>query len=184
MSKSIQNITGTFDVLPMVSSTDASHEDTIWRWKSVETRIHEVFSLYDFKEIRTPLIEPTELISRGIGQLTDIVTKEMFSFEKGNTSYVLRPEVTAPVMRAYLQHHLVQQGGSQKLYYLGPCFRAERPAKGRYRQFHQFGCEVIGADSIYADVEVIHSMMHIYASFGLKNMRLRINSLGRRRKPP
>ena len=184
MSKSIQNITGTFDVLPTVSSTDAAHDDTIWRWKFVEGRIHEIFYLYDFKEIRTPLLEPTELVARGIGQLTDIVSKEMFAFERDDTSYVLRPEVTAPVMRAYLQHHLAQQGGSQKLYYVGPCFRAERPQKGRYRQFHQFGCEIIGSDSVYADVEVIHSMMHVYASFGLKNMKLRINSLGNEESRP
>lgn len=178
MSKAIRNITGTFDVLPMVSSTDAAHEDTVWKWQVVESRINEIMGLYDFKEIRTPILEPTELIARGIGQLTDIVSKEMFAFERDDTSYVLRPEVTAPVMRAYLQHHMVQQGGTQKLYYVGPCFRAERPQKGRYRQFHQFGCEVIGADSIYADVEVIQVMMSVYASFGIKNMKLRINSLG------
>ena len=178
MGKKIQNITGTFDVLPMVSSTDAAHDDTIWHWKFVESRIHEIMALYDFKEIRTPVLEPTELIARGIGQLTDIVSKEMFAFERDDTGYVLRPEVTAPVMRAYMQHHLAQQGGTQKLYYIGPCFRAEKPQKGRYRQFHQFGCEVIGADSVFADVETIQVMMHIYDSFGLKNMTLRINSLG------
>ncbi|MBX2822868.1 MAG: histidine--tRNA ligase [Rhodothermaceae bacterium] len=178
MSKVIRNIKGTFDILPVNVSSDAAHEDTIWTWQYIEKNIRDILELSGFKEIRTPLLEPTELIARGIGQLTDIVSKEMYAFEREGTHYVLRPEVTAPVMRAYLQHHLAQQGGIQKLYYFGPCFRAERPQKGRYRQFHQFGCELIGTDSVYADVEVIATMMHVYSAFNLPNMKLLINSLG------
>ena len=178
MSRSLRNITGTFDILPTVTSTDAAHEDSMWTWQVVESSVAEIMRLYAFNEIRTPILEPTELIARGVGQFTDIVSKEMYSFERDETSYVLRPEMTAPVMRAYIQHHLSQQGGVQKLYYMGPCFRAERPQKGRYRQFHQFGCEVIGANSVFADVEVISVMMRIYASFGIENMSLRINTLG------
>src|SRR5690606_5189820 len=92
--------------------------------------------------------------------------------------YVLRPEITAPVMRAYLQHHLDQRGGVQKLFYIGPCFRAERPQKGRYRQFHQFGCEVIGSEDARADAETIAVMMAVYRAFGIAEYRLRLNSLG------
>lgn len=133
---------------------------------------------YNLEEIRTPILEETELIARGLGQLSDVVSKEMFSFERGDSSYVLRPEVTAPVMRAYLQHHLDQRGGVQKLFYIGPCFRAERPQKGRYRQFHQFGCEIIGSDEARADVETIALMLAVYEGLGIRNTELRINTLG------
>ena len=112
-------------------------------WRFVEDTIRDVMRRYNYEEIRTPILEDTALIARGVGQLTDIVSKEMFAFTREETNYVLRPEITAPVMRAYLQHHLDQRGGVQKLYYVGPCFRAERPQKGRYRQFHQFGVETI-----------------------------------------
>ncbi len=178
MSKILKNITGTFDILPKPSGSDGAHSHATAAWDFVTSTIRAVFASYDFHEIRTPILEPTELIARGVGQLTDIVSKEMYAFTREDTNYVLRPEVTAPVMRAYLQHHLGQQGGVQKLFYIGPCFRAERPQKGRYRQFHQFGCEVIGADSALADAEVIGVMTAIYKAFGLGNMRLRINSLG------
>ena len=173
-----KNITGTFDILPRDTSSEGAHIDGIYTWDYVESSIRETLRKYDFHEIRTPILEPTELIARGVGQLTDIVSKEMFAFTRDDTNYVLRPEVTAPVMRAYLQHHLGQQGGVQKLFYLGPCFRAERPQKGRYRQFYQFGCEIIGADNALADAEVIGVMMAIYRSFDLEHMRLRINTLG------
>ncbi|MEM8487824.1 MAG: histidine--tRNA ligase [Bacteroidota bacterium] len=178
MSRILKNITGTFDILPKPSGSDGAHSHDIAAWDFVTSTIRAVFARYDFHEIRTPILEPTELIARGVGQLTDIVSKEMFAFSREETNYVLRPEVTAPVMRAYLQHHLGQQGGVQKLFYIGPCFRAERPQKGRYRQFHQFGCEVIGADNALADAEVIGVMTAIYKAFGLGNIRLRINSLG------
>lgn len=178
MSKTLKNITGTFDILPVGSGSEGAHSDGINAWDYVESTIRDTFATYDFHEIRTPILEPTELIARGVGELTDIVSKEMFAFTREDTNYVLRPEVTAPVMRAYLQHHLGQQGGVQKLFYIGPCFRAERPQKGRYRQFYQFGCEVIGADNALADAEVIGVMTAIYRKFGMENMRLRINTLG------
>ncbi|HAH49911.1 MAG TPA: histidine--tRNA ligase, partial [Balneola sp.] len=102
----------------------------------------------------------------------------IFAFTKGDSNYVLRPELTAPVVRAYVQHHLDQRGGSQKLYYIGPMFRAERPQKGRQRQFHQFGVEVIGSENPVADVECIAFMMRIYQRIGIKNFNLKLNSVG------
>jgi histidyl-tRNA synthetase len=170
----LQHIPGTFDVLP--DATDgiaASHA-----WAHVEAVIRAVMGRFGFAEIRTPVLEPTALIARGVGGTTDIVQKEMFAFTRGDTDYVLRPEVTAPVMRAYLEHRLDLQGGSQRLFYLGPCFRAERPQKGRYRQFHQFGAEVIGSAAPEADAECIALMTAVYAAFGVTNTRLRLNSLG------
>ena len=178
LSVQFQNIKGTFDILPDASDSEGTSVPSSSTWKRVEDAIREVMARYDFREIRTPILEPTELIARGVGQLTDIVSKEMFSFERGSTSYVLRPEITAPVMRAYLQHHMDQVGGAQRLYYLGPCFRAERPQKGRYRQFHQFGAEVIGTGLPVADAEVIVLMMDVYAALGITDTELRINTLG------
>ncbi|MDX1546685.1 MAG: histidine--tRNA ligase [Rhodothermales bacterium] len=178
MSPSFQTIKGTFDILPDASTSDGTDVPGTPAWQYVEGVIRDVMGRFHFEEIRTPILEPTELIARGVGQLTDIVSKEMFAFERGDTHYVLRPEVTAPVMRAYLQHHLGQRGGVQRLFYVGPCFRAERPQKGRYRQFHQFGCEVIGADDPRADAETIALMMAVYAALGVGATRLRINTLG------
>ncbi|MBO6622907.1 MAG: histidine--tRNA ligase [Balneola sp.] len=159
---------GMLDILP----------DESPKWRALENIIHEEAAKFNFEEIRTPIMEQTELIKRGIGQLTDIVTKEIFAFTKGDSNYVLRPELTAPVVRAYVQHHLDQRGGSQKLYYIGPMFRAERPQKGRQRQFHQFGVEVIGTDNPVADVECIAFMMRIYQRIGIKNFELKLNSVG------
>ncbi len=176
--KAFRNITGTFDILPEAHTADGSFVASSAAWQFVEATIREVMARFDAQEIRTPILEPTELIARGVGEATDIVTKEMFAFERGNTRYVLRPEVTAPVMRAYLQHHLDQRGGVQKLYYIGPCFRAERPQRGRYRQFHQFGAEVIGTEDPRADAELIAMMEAVYRAFGLREMTLRINTLG------
>lgn len=147
-------------------------------WRALENLIHEEAKNFHFEEIRTPIMEQTELIKRGIGQLTDIVSKEIFAFKKGDSHYVLRPELTAPVVRAFVQHHMQQRGGTQKLYYIGPMFRAERPQKGRQRQFHQFGVELIGSDSPIADVECIAFMMRIYQRIGIKNFELKINSIG------
>ena len=147
-------------------------------WRALEQIIHEEAAKFNFQEIRTPILEPTELIRRGVGQLTDIVTKEIFAFKKGDTHYVLRPELTAPVVRSYVQHHLDQRGGVQKLYYIGPMFRAERPQKGRQRQFHQFGLEVIGSSDPVADIETIAFMMRIYQRIGIKNFTLKLNSVG------
>ena len=140
MSSSFQNIKGTFDILPDAYTDDGGNRiASSAEWHAVEAIIRDVMERYNFEEIRTPIFEPTELVARGVGEDTDIVQKEMFAFERGGTNYVLRPEITAPVMRSFLQHHLDQRGGVQKLFYIGPCFRAEKPQKGRYRQFHQFG---------------------------------------------
>ena len=160
--------TGMVDILP-----DEAH-----KWHYVESVIRKTARLFHFQEIRTPIMEPTELIARGVGQLTDIVSKEMFAFDRGDDHYVLRPEGTAPVARAFVEHNLQQRGGTQNLFYIGPMFRAERPQKGRQRQFHQFGAEVIGADDPFADAQVIAFMMHIYKEIGVKNMTLKINSVG------
>lgn len=148
------------------------------KWQYLEQLIRQEAKKFNFEEIRTPVMEQTELIVRGVGQLTDIVTKEIFTFERGEDHYVLRPECTAPVARAFVENHLDQRGGTQKLYYIGPMFRAERPQKGRQRQFHQFGVEIMGSDDAVADVETISFMMHIYATIGITNTTLKINSVG------
>lgn len=159
---------GMVDILP----------DEVRKWQALEQLIRREAELFNFEEIRTPIMEQTELIVRGLGQLTDIVSKEIFSFSRGEDNYVLRPELTAPVVRAFVEHHLDQRGGSQKLYYIGPMFRAERPQKGRQRQFHQFGVEVIGSSDPVADTEVIAFMVHIYNKVGIRNTTLKINSIG------
>lgn len=148
------------------------------KWQTIERIIHEEAQKFNFEEIRTPILEQTELIARGIGQLTDIVSKEMFAFERGDDQYVLRPECTAPVVRAFVEHHLEQRGGTQNLYYIGPMFRAEKPQKGRQRQFHQFGAEILGSDDPIADVECMALMMSIYDRVGISNTSLKINSVG------
>lgn len=184
MPQSYQNITGTFDILPDTSTTGGTTIPGSAAWQHVESVIRDVMARYNLEEIRTPILEETELVARGLGQLTDVVSKEMFTFERNETNYVLRPELTAPVMRAFLQHHLEQRGGVQKLYYIGPCFRAERPQKGRYRQFHQFGCEIIGADDARADAETIALMLAVYDALGISNADLRINTLGNAESRP
>jgi histidyl-tRNA synthetase len=159
---------GMVDILP----------DDVRKWQYLENLIREEAEKFNLEEIRTPIMEQTELIVRGLGQLTDIVSKEIFSFSRGEDNYVLRPELTAPVVRSYVENHLDQRGGSQKLFYIGPMFRAERPQKGRQRQFHQFGVEVIGSDDPIADVEVIAFMIHIYTKVGITNTSLKLNSIG------
>ncbi|NNE35744.1 MAG: histidine--tRNA ligase, partial [Rhodothermales bacterium] len=179
-----QNIKGTFDILPPTADDRTGPIPPSNEWVAAENRIREVMATYNFGEIRTPIFEATELIARGVGELTDIVSKEMFSFSRGDTNYVLRPELTAPVVRACLQHNLGQNGTTQKLYYMGPCFRAERPQKGRYRQFHQFGAELVGVSGPSGDVEIILLMLSIYKNLGLSDFRLRINSLGNEESRP
>lgn len=152
--------------------------DEVRKWQFLENLIRSEAEKFNFEEIRTPIMEQTELIVRGLGQLTDIVSKEIFAFSRGEDHYVLRPELTAPVVRAYVENHLDQRGGSQKLFYIGPMFRAERPQKGRQRQFHQFGVEVIGSSDAVADAEVIAFMTHIYKKIGITNTALRLNSIG------
>ena len=173
-----QTIRGTFDVLPDAHSSGGSEIPGSAAWRHVEGVVRGVMERFAFEEVRTPVLEPLDLVARGVGGTTDIVQKEMFTVERSKETYVLRPEVTAPVMRAYLEHHLDQRGGAQRLYYLGPCFRAERPQKGRYRQFHQFGTELLGSDDPRADAEVIANMRAIYDAFGITETRLRLNTLG------
>ena len=179
MSTSFQNIKGTFDILPDAYTDDGGTRIApSAEWRYVERTVRDVMQRYNLDEIRTPVLEPTELVARGVGEDTDIVQKEMFAFERAGTQYVLRPEVTAPVVRSFLQHHLDQRGGVQKLFYIGPCFRAEQPQKGRYRQFHQFGIEILGTDDARADAETIAIMMAVYDELGIPDTRLRINTLG------
>jgi len=179
VSTTFRNIKGTFDILPDAYTDDGgTRVAPSAEWRYVEDTVRDVMARYNLDEIRTPILEPTELVARGVGESTDIVQKEMFAFERGDTNYVLRPEVTAPVVRAFLQHHLEQRGGVQKLFYIGPCFRAEQPQKGRYRQFHQFGVEIMGTDDARADAETVAIMMAVYEELGIDDMTLRINTLG------
>lgn len=161
---------GTQDILP---------EDSI-KWRHIENKLDELMELYNYKEIRTPIFESTELFARGVGDSTDVVQKEMYTFkDKGDRSLTLRPEGTAAVVRSYIEHKM--QGNPNqpvKLYYNGSMFRYERKQKGRYRQFNQFGVEAIGAENPSIDAEVLAMVMHIYESFGLKHLKLVINSIG------
>lgn len=159
---------GMVDILP----------DDVRKWQFLENLIRKEAEVFNFEEIRTPIMEQTELIVRGLGKMTDIVSKEIFSFSRGDDNYVLRPELTAPVVRSFVENHLEQRGGSQKLYYIGPMFRAERPQKGRQRQFHQFGVEIMGSSDAVADVETIAFMIHIYKKIGITNTTLKLNSIG------
>lgn len=161
---------GTQDILPQDSA----------KWRYIENRLHTLMELYNYKEIRTPIFESTELFARGVGDSTDVVQKEMYTFkDKGGRSLTLRPEGTAAVVRSYIEHKM--QGDPNqpiKLYYNGPMFRYERKQKGRYRQFNQFGVEAIGAENPSIDAEILAMVMHIYESFGLKHLKLVINSIG------
>jgi histidyl-tRNA synthetase len=145
----------------------------------VERVAREVFRSYHYQEIRTPILEDTQLFARGVGAETDIVTKEMYTFEdRDESSLTLRPENTAGVMRAYIEHRLDQRPGTQKLYYIGPMFRRERPQKGRYRQFFQIGAEAIGSTAPGVDAEVIEMVMEIFSRLGITGSQLIINSVG------
>jgi len=145
----------------------------------VEAVARDVFRAYNYHEIRTPILEETQLFARGVGQETDIVTKEMYTFEdRDGSSLTLRPEATASVMRAYIEHRLDQRPGVQKLYYIGPMFRRERPQKGRYRQFFQIGAEAIGSESPVVDAEVIEMVVDLLKRAGLEGFTLLLNSVG------
>jgi len=173
-----QSVRGTFDVLPDAQESGGQFVPGSAAWCEAEGVVRAVMARFGFEEIRTPVLEPLGLIARGVGQTTDIVQKEMFVVPREDEDYVLRPEVTAPVMRAYLEHHLDQRGGTQRLFYIGPCFRAERPQKGRFRQFHQFGVELLGSGAPAADAEGLACLVAVYDAFGLTGTRLRLNSLG------
>lgn len=169
---------GVFDILP-----EDPDPKGLWRsshlWNFLEGKIREQARAYGFEEIRTPLFEQTELFNRTIGETSDIVSKEMYTFhDKKGRSITLRPEGTAPVMRSFIEKHLDQQRPLHKLFYLFPMFRYERSQAGRYRQHHQFGVEAIGSNSPLQDVEVINLLYSLLSKLGLKNLHLTINSLG------
>ena len=150
------------------------------KWRYIETKLDELMEFYNYQEIRTPIFESTELFARGVGGSTDVVQKEMYTFiDKGDRSMTLRPEGTAAVVRSYIENKMQGLPNQPvKLYYNGPMFRYERKQKGRYRQFTQFGVEAIGAENPAMDAEVLAMVMHIYESFGLKHLKLVINSIG------
>lgn len=148
-------------------------------WNQLEAAARRVFAEFNYHEIRTPILEQTALFSRSVGEDTDIVSKEMYTFEdRDGSSLTLRPENTASVIRAYIEHRLDQRPGVQKLYYLGPMFRRERPQKGRFRQFYQIGAEAIGSESPATDAEIIELVIAILHEVGIREFQLLINSVG------
>jgi histidyl-tRNA synthetase len=164
-------IRGFSDILPGEVET--------WQW--VETKAREILSAYNFAEIRIPIVEKTELFSRSLGETTDIVEKEMYTFadhDAKGSLLTLRPEGTAGVVRAYVESEMFKNEPAQKLYYLGPMFRRERPQKGRMRQFHQFGAEVLGRGDAFVDAEVLLLLHDFFSAVGLEGAALQINSLG------
>ena len=167
--QNFRTIKGTHDLLP--------NELIIWR--EVEDFIHTIMQQNGYGEIRTPAFENTELFIRGIGTDTDIVTKEMYSWtDQGGNTLTLKPELTAPVARAYLQHQLGNQNPIHRLYYIDALFRRERPQKGRQRQFHQFGAEAIGSPNPEQDAEIIALAYNIYKKFNIQDISVRLNSIG------
>ncbi len=171
----IRAIRGFNDILP----------EEIGKWQFVEKVAREVFEGFGFSEIRIPILERTELFARGIGEATDIVEKEMYTFtDKGGSSLTLRPEATASMARAYLEHQLYTFDPVAKLYCIGPMFRYERPQKGRYRQFYQIDAEVFGVANPVVDAEVILMLIHFLRRVGLEKLELQINSLGCRECRP
>jgi histidyl-tRNA synthetase len=178
----IQSLPGTEDILPKPQrmGNDLKVAD-IHTWQRVEGVARDLFQRAVYREIRTPTFEQTSLFERGIGEATDVVGKEMYSFvDRGDRTCTLRPEGTAGVVRAYIQHSLHAQGGVQRLWYCGPMFRYERPQKGRQRQFHQIGVEVLGSPDPRADVEVIALATDLLKALGLKNLIFYLNSVGDR----
>ena len=164
----MQSIRGTKDILP----------GEIHGWHTVEDRIRHITSLYGYRELRNPIMEYTEVFKRAVGEDTDIVGKEMYSFpDRGGDSITLRPEATAAVVRSAIQHNLTAQQQIARVYYSGPFFRYERPQKGRQRQFHQFGCELLGASGPEADIEILALAHDFLESLGIKSRELHINTL-------
>jgi histidyl-tRNA synthetase len=172
MTSKIQAPKGTADTLPV----------DVWRWQAVERIARTAAELYGFREIRTPIFEHTELFHRGVGETSDIVSKETYTFDdRGGRSLTLRPEGTAGVVRAMIEHSiLADQGARAKVFYLGPNFRYERPQKGRYTQHNQFGVEVFGVAEPEEDAECIQLQTDFYRRCGVKDIELKVNSLGDR----
>lgn len=159
---------GTKDILP----------EEVTNWQYIEKKAYEIFSKYNLKEIRTPIFEDTNLFERGVGDTTDIVNKEMYSFIKSDRSLTLRPENTAGVVRAYLEHNMYRQSPPLKFWYFGPMFRYERPQAGRQRQFHQIGVEMFGVQDASIDAECIMLAVEFLKSIGLEDLVVEINSIG------
>ncbi|MSQ65037.1 MAG: histidine--tRNA ligase [Limnohabitans sp.] len=172
MAEKLTAIKGMNDILPPDSA----------RWEALETAVREVMRLHAYRNIRTPIVEPTALFVRGLGEVTDIVEKEMYSFEDrlNGEQLTLRPESTAGVVRAVVEHNMLYEGG-KRLYYMGPMFRHERPQRGRYRQFHQIGAEALGFGGPEVDAELIMLACTLWRAIGLQDVRLELNSLG---QPP
>jgi histidyl-tRNA synthetase len=165
----VKSIRGTHDILP----------GTVELWQRVESLARSYFQLYGYAEIRTPVLEETELFARSIGVDTDIVQKEMYTLtDSKGKKITLRPEGTAPVVRAFIEHGVHTTGAVAKLYYMGPMFRHERPQKGRYRQFHQIGAEVLGTDNPAVEAEVLEMLQAFLHELGLFDFRLLVNSVG------
>ena len=172
MADKLSAVKGMNDILPPDSA----------RWEALETAVREVMRLHAYRNLRTPIVEPTALFVRGLGEVTDIVEKEMYSFEDrlNGEQLTLRPESTAGVVRAVVEHNMLYEGG-KRLYYMGPMFRHERPQRGRYRQFHQIGAEALGFGGPEVDAELILLAEALWQALGLKQVRLELNSLG---QPP
>lgn len=164
-----KSIRGTKDILP----------GEVEIWQRVEESIRRVMALFNYREIRTPVFEQTSLFARSIGELTDIVSKEMYTFiDRSEESLTLRPEGTAAALRAYIQHSVGEQSALTKLYYIGPMFRQERPQAGRLRQFHQFGAEALGSSSPQLDAEMMLLALAVYRELGIEEFSVNINSVG------
>ena len=165
----IRSVKGTHDILP----------DQTWRWRKIESALHSFMQKYGYQEIRTPAFEKTELFTRSIGEETDIVSKEMYSWtDQGGENLTLKPELTAPVVRAFVQHSLGNQAAVNRLYYMDALFRRERPQKGRTRQFYQYGAEVFGSEYPEADTEIIAISYNFYKKLGLSDLSIKLNSIG------
>ena len=172
MADKLSAVKGMNDILPPDSA----------RWEALEASVREVMRLHAYRNIRTPIVEPTALFIRGLGEVTDIVEKEMYSFEDrlNGEQLTLRPESTAGVVRAVVEHNMLYEG-PKRLYYMGPMFRHERPQRGRYRQFHQIGAEALGFGGPEIDAELILLACDLWRTLGLRDIRLELNSLG---QPP
>jgi histidyl-tRNA synthetase len=165
----IKGVRGAPDILPA----------EVGRWQRIETASRRILENYGYHEIRTPIFERSELFVRGIGEGSDIVQKEMYTFtDKGGESLTLRPEATAAVVRAVHEHSLLSEGRPIKVYYIGPMFRHERPQAGRFRQFHQIGVEAMGVEGPRVDAEMLTLLLHLFEAWGLPDLELRVNSIG------
>ncbi|MBI5816444.1 MAG: histidine--tRNA ligase [Nitrospinae bacterium] len=169
IKSAIQGVKGVKDITP----------EKIGLWRNVEAVAIDIFELYNFKEMRAPIFERTEVFKRSIGETTDIVEKEMYTFtDRGGESLTLRPEGTASIVRAFVEHKMYDPPGVTKLYYMGPMFRAERPQAGRFRQFHQVGAEVFGSADPAVDAELIVMLMDFFSELNVTDLKVNLNSLG------